>query len=432
MKYFNIIFFSILLVFVSTNCKGEYKRQEGCHLDKLGISGNVVKVETIVQSSMPLTELFANKMNHKRALSTIGNFSIDFNNKGNVKHFTGYGIDGKLLFDESWFTVGNETNIVFGIPLDPGGKQDIDGMKTVSTINGNIVNVKYYDNNELIWDQRIAYDNDGLIDSIIMKYESLSIDMDYFTITPADTTTFHYLSYDKMHNWTEAKVVYKGILPKHAHTYKIKRQLTYYNEEERPALIDFLDEYNHVKPQYTAETDNIRLGKYGNIDMPHYMTMRSNKETGDFQKSLSDEYGTQINYLFMSVYDSDDAYASISVNLIDSNGAEGLDNLSPEELIYDKEIDEYFEALYTMMLAQGNTYILKWLPYEFVNISGKRALRIRYYRYGKGSPIPVYCEKNTIQMDDGNKIDIIYSFQSNLDYRFRNDFDRAIKSIKFN
>lgn len=44
----------ILLFFASC----AYNREEGCHLDKLNINGNVTKIETVVQSTTPLTELY--------------------------------------------------------------------------------------------------------------------------------------------------------------------------------------------------------------------------------------------------------------------------------------------------------------------------------------------------------------------------------------
>lgn len=134
----------------------------------------------------------------------------------------------------------------------------------------------------------------------------------------------------------------------------------------------------------------------------------------------------------MSVYDKTDAYATISVNLTYGTDTEGFDNLSQEELRYDEETDKFIEEQNTQVMAQGGTYVLKWLPYQFTNISGNRALRTRYYRYGNGSPIPVYCENYTIPMGDGNTINVIYSFQSNLEYRFSRDFANAIDSIHFN
>lgn len=425
-------FFVTAFIFCIASCKREYERQEGCHLDKMAIFGNVVKVETIVQSTMPLTELYANAFDPKLALSTyVGNISIEFDNNGNVKHSVGYGIDGEILFEESAFMPENDGNMTPCVLIGLGAKQMIDRIKTVSSNDGKVVNIKYYDGNELIWNQKANYNDDGSINSITKEYESMSIKTDLLTLSYADTTTFQYLSYDSMNNWTEAKVVYKGILPKHAHSYKIIRQITYADEVEKPSLIRKLQEYNRVDQETTSNFDMIRFGYYGTMEIPYYMVLESNGIKETVQNHLESIYGTKSGYLFMSVYDKEDAYATISVCQIYGDDTEGFDNLSPEELKYDKEIDKYLEEQNTMVMAQGGTYVLKWLPYEFTTISGKRALRTRYYRYGNGGPIPVYCENYIIPMKDGYTLSIIYSFQSNLDYRFRSDFNKAINSIKF-
>lgn len=211
----------------------------------------------------------------------------------------------------------------------------------------------------------------------------------------------------------------------------MKRQLTYVDEEEKLELIRKLKDYNDGVRQTTHMVDEISLCNYGRLSIPHYMAIQSNKEIGYVQDHLANNYGVKMNYLFMSVYDKKDAYATFSVSLTYGEDTVGFDDLSPEELKYDEETDKFFEEQNTLLMAQGGTYILKWLPYEFVTISGKKALKYRYYRYGNGSPIPVYCENYTIPMGDGNTINIIYSFQSNLDYKFRSDFNNAIKSIKF-
>lgn len=98
---------------------------------------------------------------------------------------------------------------------------------------------------------------------------------------------------------------------------------------------------------------------------------------------------------------------------------------------FSQELDDVLKEQNVEVMAQGGTYVLKWLPYGFVDISGKRSLKQSYYRYGKGSPIPVYCENYITPMKDGYTLSIICSFQSNLDNRFRKDFSNAINSIRF-
>lgn len=431
MEYFGRV---ILLPIISIlfGCEGGYKREIGCHLDKMSVSGNVVKIETIVQSSMPLTEVYANAFDPRSALSTYaGNISIEFDNHGNAKRHIGYGIDGKKIFDESNLLLVNEGSMAPGVPIGPGANQQIDKIRAVSSKEGKVVNIKYYDGDNLVWNQRATYNNDGSVSEIVKEYGSMKSIFSQLSIPNADTTTFNYLAYDEMNNWIEAEVLYKGRLPKFAHSYKIKRQITYFEEEVKPSLIEKLDEYNQMENHSTTSTNPIRLGDYGLIMVPHYMAPQSDSAINALQSYQKQNFGVQLDYLFMSEYNKKDAYATISVTLTHGNDTEGFDNLSQEELKYDEEFDKLLEEQNTQIMAQGGTYVLKWLPYEFTSISGKRAMRTRCYRYGNSSPIPVYCENILIPTGDGNSISLFYSFQSNLDYRFRDDFTNAINSIHF-
>ena len=153
----------VFSTFLFASCKQEYNRQEGCHLDQMNLNGNVVKVETIVQSSMPLTELYFNSFNPQSAVSFYaGNFSISFDNQGYVERTIGYDINGKQLFDVK-LNSKEESNFTPVVPIGPGAKQNIDKIKTVSSENGKVVEVQYYDGSKLIWKQRASYNEDGTI-----------------------------------------------------------------------------------------------------------------------------------------------------------------------------------------------------------------------------------------------------------------------------
>ena len=422
------MFQSVFLLFSCQN----YERKSGCHLDKMHIKGNVVKIETIVQSTMPLTEIYANAFDPQCAISTYaGNITIEFDNDGNIMHSTGYGLNGKEIFDVGKFNPDNDGSFSPSIPIGPGANQNISNIKTITSANGNVVNVKYYDGNDLIWNQKAYYNEDGTVKLIVKEYTKLSIKSDLINISYADTTTFCYLKYDNLGNWTETEVSYKGVLPMHAHSYKIKRQITYLEDDKKPALIDELSAYNKPNMTTTYATDLVPIGEYGTMRIPHYMALQSNDYINGVKDFIPSSLRNQMHNLFMSVYDDKDAYATISVNFIPGDGSNGFDDLSPEELEYDEEMNKFIEEQNTTIMAQGGTYVLKWLPYKFTTISGRRALKLTYYRYGNGSPIPVYCENYTIPMTDGNTICVIFSFQSNLYNRFYNDFENSINSIRF-
>ena len=430
-------FFTLIIcLFGLLGCDfGKYDRKPNCHLDQMHIKGNVVKIETIVQSTMPLTELYTNAFDPQYAISTyIGNITIEFDKDGNVKHSSGYGLDGKELFVASKY----KNDGCYTIPcvlINPTANQQIDNIKTIESENGDIVNVKYYDGNELIWDQKTYYNEDGSAKFITKDYAQLNIKIkdDVLNIAFADTTTYDYLEYDNLGNWTEAEVSYKGVLPRHAHSYKIKRQITYLEDDKKPTLIEELVKYNKVDMTTSDETEEISLGKYGTMRIPLYMALQSNEYVNKVKDSTAQSLGSQVdllNFLFMSVYDNKDAYATISVCYTPWDGIIGYDDFSSEELDYNEETDRILEEKYREILVQGEHFVLKWLPYEFVTISGHRALKLTYYRYSN-DPIPVYCENYTIPMPDGTAVCLIFSFQSNLYNRFHNDFKQSINSIRF-
>lgn len=211
----------------------------------------------------------------------------------------------------------------------------------------------------------------------------------------------------------------------------MKRQITYFQEDAKPKLIEELKSYNNIEFQSCNKVNDIQFSHYGEIEVPHYMTEESENVIQEVQNQIPSYFEVQQKFLFLSTYDDKDMYAFFSINLISGNDFENFDDMTLEELEYDKEMDKYIKEQNTYLLAQSQVYILKWIPYRFVTLAGKRALRVCYYRYGIGSPIPVYCENYTIPMKDGNIININYSYQSNLEFRFKKDFDNAIKSVKF-
>ena len=421
----------LICIFSLLSCQS-YKRKPGCHLDKMHIKGNVVKIETIVQSTIPLTEIYSKAFDPQYAISMFaGNITIEFDNDGNIRRSVGYGLDGKIIFDTNKYTPVNDGCFSPAVPIGPGAKQNIDNIKTITSKNGDVVNIKYYDGKELIWDQKAFYNEDGSVKSIVKEYNQLSIHTDLIHISRTDTTKFNYIRYDNHGNWTEVEINYKGILPEHAHSYKIKRQITYLEDDKKPALIEELAAYNMAKMSSTDEMNQVFLGGYGTMKIPQYMALQSKEYINELKNFITQPVRTQMYYLFMSEYDNKDAYATISAHLIPSDGSNGYNDMTPEELEYNEELDRYIEEQNTTLMAEGGTYVLKWLPYKFTTISGRRALKITYYRYGNGSPIPVYCESFTIPMADGNTIAVIFSFQSNLYNKFYKDFEQSINSIRF-
>lgn len=102
--------------------------------------------------------------------------------------------------------------------------------------------------------------------------------------------------------------------------------------------------------------------------MPNYDT-----KADYFVSSIADyvQPTSTLDYLFMSVYDNKDAYVTMSISMNYVGKDNKFNNLSAEELSYSKELDDELRELNVSIMEQGGTYVLKWLPYCFMDISGK-------------------------------------------------------------
>lgn len=429
MKVIKQTLWASLCALTILNSCAPYKRGEGCHLDNLKIKGNVTKIETIVHSSMPLTELFYGSVKSSEAISMYaGNLSIEIDKKGNVDEVKAYGMDGKLMLTQAYFKPGNDSKLMSSV-IGVTANQKIDEVKTTSDEDGRITEATYYSHGRPIWNQKVTYNTRGDVDLILKEYLSMEVKVGNFSVEYKDSTKYTYLDFDEHDNWTKVSIEYAGLLPKHHHNYTVLRQLTYDGEAKHTPLLGKLATVNAPHRTQSDKFVSIPIGRYGNMKVPSYMARCSD----DFVSEVKDEIpnGQGLEYLFMSTYDTDDAYATISISrmYVGSNG--GFDELTHEQLCYDKEMDDFLKAMYAKQMAQGQTYILKWLPYSFTTLSGRCAMKNKYYRYGNGSPMPVYCEIYTIPMNDGYSLTILYSYQSNMDDKFHDDFENVIKSISF-
>jgi len=399
----------------------EYERHDGCHLDKLNLRGNIVKVETIVQSTMPLTEMFYDVFGTNAICISGGNTMVKFDHHGFVQKYEGYGLDGELLFSEKDIPTDDATYIgptVLGANLDERiGRIDITEKE-----EDRVTEVKYYScDGELLWIQKADYDNNGDICRITKNYAILSYHSDLFNIEINDTTNYHYLNYDEYGNWTEVEVAYHGILPKQNSIYKVKRQITYKGESEKAPLLEQLDKYNEEVLIYTddsTEWQTIQLGKYGQITLPAYMRPVSDYQTPSALSTIN---------LCTYEYGERDAYASYSVSVIP--GFYPFEDMQASDFAYFKEVDEQYKEQMEQSLSEGGIYMFKWLPYEYTKICGYQALRFRYYRYGKGNPIPVYVEIYSISAPYG-EVNVTFSYQSNHTNRFAKPFKETLKSMR--
>ncbi len=425
-EYKGLVMCMVVCVLCSLCGCVEYGRKENCHLDKLHVKGDVVKIETIVRSRMPMTEMLASTFDPADAISMYcGNVTVEFDRHGNAKKYTGYGTDGRKVFGVRGFNPERNGFATVGLLMNEP-RQRISRIVTDTLRESNVVDEKYYDGDTLVWDMKTEYNAGGSVDRITKEYSRLGFEVDGYKSVSADTAEYNYLDYDSVGNWVEVEVMYKGVLPKCSHTYKIKRQLTYWGDPSKKPLIDELESYNVAEEYPVSELVTVPLGEYGEMKIPSYMKLQSEGYNGGVKGSKPLLTVSGVSSLFVSTYDGKDAYATITANIQYEGGADTFDDM-PEG---NREIDRELEEVFTSALKKDGTYILKWIPYRLVTISGRTSLKMSYYRYGKGSPVPVYCENYNIPLGNGSAICVAFSFQSNQYDRFVGDFQRAIASIK--
>lgn len=406
-----------------------YERQDGCTLDQLHIYGNAKKVEVTSLTTVPLTEMFADTYNPEEALPIFsGNFNMEFDNTGNIQGFSGFGVDGKELFHVNKFRRSENTNFA---PAFFGGKEieEINDLKIIRDSKGYIYEVIYLQRKEPLWIVKMKYNEKGDVVQITKKYCKLN-DTSLGISNFVDTTTICYNDCDEYGNWTKANVQYRGVLKKHDFEYTAIREITYDTDENKPSILtDFQRKLSSVQ-----ETEDCGFVKESTpiftIEVPNFMGKFSSADTKEVQDFSPINSSMSLNYLFMFGYEGKDSYASFSAIITPSSGI-NYNELSGADLIYNSETDKLLEDTFRSQTAQSGIFLLKWLPYRIIELGGKKCLKISYYRYGMGSPIPVYVETYTISINDNYVVNLTISYQSKDYYRFHDCFEYSMQSLKF-
>jgi len=208
-----------------------YDRQLGCTLDKLHLNGDVRQVETLVETAVPMTEMLADMYDPAHALTTMcGNVSLTFDRNGNIRQYEGYGIDGDRLFRVRSFPSANERTLLPAVVGMPSASS-WDDVSMTKDDSGRVVGARYVTDGHPVWTMKMEYDDDGLVSSIVKRYDEMTVMVGQTVVEQTDTTRFIYSDYDSQHNWTRATILYTGIQPRHNDTCRVIRRITYDGEK---------------------------------------------------------------------------------------------------------------------------------------------------------------------------------------------------------
>ena len=431
---YNVVFMRKIIILLVINallfvsCSSKMRDLEQMHLN-----GNVVKIETVSLTNIPIMEMYAKNNPQYYIATTDGNYILTFNGRGNIKRYQGFGMANDELFDVS---PKRGKKISASAPVGDAPIEDaFDSIDFDLNENGDVVGMDYYKNDSLARRTFITYNS--LYRPIMLVGNSLYCgklgNEDFFL--RHDTTLIKYLKNDKYGNWTELEVERRcNILPKRNHgIFHVLRQITYRGEKKKEPLIN-----QHTVKHYFAKEEQltthqlypIQLGEIATISIPDYMVSADMGALTNFIKIAN--WDTSIyNYdLCRYVYKDESSYATFSVEYRVGKSL-GLDEMTADEREYDEEIDEKFRAQYETPEIQKMVVLLKWYPYSFVKINNHWALLQRYIRYGKGSWIPIYVEQYMIDTPNGGVLSIIMSYQINHRKYFHQDFINSIWSLRF-
>ncbi|MBO4777039.1 MAG: hypothetical protein J5588_00975 [Bacteroidales bacterium] len=383
----------------STTNNVVYQRKTNCDLDQLNINGNVVKIETIVKSTIPFTEMAYDTYGKYGINATNGNVVLDFDNYGFIKKYSGFDIKGKSLFEEIYNNEATDFT-----PAVAGAVQTIKCLNSQKNENGQLVYAEYVCNENVRLKMNMFFNEHGDLSKITKVYDGLDI---------CDSTLYDYTKFDNHDNWIESEVSYYGYLKKHNHKYSVKRQISYDGEQTKLPLIFQLAAYNIDTTVCNCNMKKID-GEFGEIFIPDYMKCTDNII----------QYPSYVSsYSFIN--SNDDAYSYFSL-VYDTKSTAFFAEWEKKDFEYNSTIDEKIRQLYEQ---NQNVKIFKWFPYRFTKICGHYALQIQYYRYGNGSPIPVYVEQYVIDNPKG-KVEITFSYQSDKQSCFQKTFNKSLTSLK--
>lgn len=405
----------------------------GNDLEQMRVYGDVVKIETVSLTNIPIMEYYQKYDPRNGIANTDGNYILTFNRRGDVTRYQGFGCDLDELFDVSPNRGKKAQGVMLlsSIPLD----EIFDSVAYELNEYGDVALIEWYEGEKLSRKTSITYDlqqrpyicvsNSGYLSTIGKTEWFLTY----------DTSIIKYTETDSQGNWTTLEIEKRSsFMPERNNTrYCVLRQITYRGEPEKIPLIrqDRVKEYskrqNILK---THELHPVRLGSIATISIPDYMTSSNTDELKDYMKEIDGDPSV-LNGDLCRYECKGQGFATFAVSYF-PDAATGWNDLTDVEKVYDKDFDDMLRMQYETPEAQKMISLLKWYPYSFVTINGNCAVLTRYIRYGKGSSIPVYVESYLLDTPDDGALLITMSYQINRRQFFHQDLVNAVHSLRFN
>ena len=290
-----------------------------------------------------------------------------------------------------------------------------DGWKFEFDDSGRVVRQTTKHDGRLFLDRKITYDENGDIAMVICNFAGLNMgEIDY---QPTDTTFFTYSKLDLNGNWTEAIIEHRGRLNTDSYIMNVKRQITYFGEEDKKPLIEDLKSWNEEQEaSYPQEPPTFIVENFFDnsisIDLPSQM-----------------EVSTTYNVPNSKLYQLPNAkgFFNLTISKLEQNGSI-FDNVESTDL---------YDAM-SYMLGQNGVIVLKWLGFsnkEVVN--NEKCVKLSYAFYATGGYLntgdPIITEEYEFQPNNGETVyTVAIGYDSNHAYLYKPWAERIKNSIIIN
>ena len=408
----------------------EYDRNGECLLNHTTLKGDVVKIETINSSSIPITEIGSVDFdNHTVFDINQANTVVEFDKNGNIKKYKAYSVEGKELFDISDFHNDLMDNLVNNFPAISDNEKLTLGYIEWKK-RGLISRAVYYSGNQKIWDKRMKYNQYDDPIQIVKEYCPSRVTTSWGEIMSLkDTTNITYLKYDDHGNWIYAKVDYHGITKRQHCSYHVKRQITYNHGWMKSPLIKQLPEFIASENAKMKMPDMIKKD-FGCIscDIPNSFIPLSQNE----KLELKNFNPLPINYnSYLAMYQTslDVPYAAIHIYKSPQKVNDFTEYDLSDVTYVDTETDDAYKEMMEKYLTSGHCRLLWWNPSEIVTIGGKKAIMCNYYYVAGGNAIPSVTTTYLIPIGTDSELCVSYSYSTSIGAYYKQVFNKFVQSI---
>lgn len=402
------LFFFLLISIFFVSCHSGYNRDVSCDLDKLNLKGNIVKMELITQTTIPISEWLyttydkvdlSRSYKHDAVYSFMGNSVLEFNNKGNICSQRIYNNQGKLLYNNKFLT--SQTVTLYN-PINPNINELVDELEFSYDETGRIVSQKTFHKGKLFLTRKVLYNSQGDIDKVICDFDGLAFHYGEDLIVSSDTTFFIYLEYDSFKNWTLAEIYHKGRLSTDKYKFKVRRKITYYNEDtnDSQSLISQLPKWIEetklsndslsfalVKKECFEKVLSLNIPSNAPLDirnpMPNSLLYRMETKNGFFCVFLNYEQPLGNIFKDMTIEEADKGY---SIALAQSGDLVlGFLDYSSKELINNQQCSylKYYSYASAGYLSTGDPVITEMYKFQPVYGGMVYSVNIGYDSYHK-------------------------------------------------